>query len=229
MTDANKRLKIGEGKISGYWSIFLAVLSFLAVFCFKFPELLTTPEFRAVYKGEDMEKLLTCVIIASFFFAVLSFALSKKKSYAVIGMVISTLTILLGGFKVKASVVGQSSWHLGLDWLLLDLLLMALIFVPIEMLWPKNKEQTRFSEYLSAHPRLPFSAEWDSQACTPGCNTCLLFWHCFLFLWLQTFFNTGHIAFFIPMFSFGAFTRCTIPQKIWIGLPAAARTLWMLS
>ncbi|HEV7231417.1 MAG TPA: sterol desaturase family protein [Bacteroidia bacterium] len=146
MTDTNKRLKIGEGKISGYWSIFLAVLSFLAVFCFKFPELLTTPEFRAVYKGEDMEKLLTCVIIASFFFAVLSFILSKKKSYAVIGMLISTLTILLGGFQVKASVVGQSSWHLGLDWLLLDLLLMALIFVPIEMLWPKNREQTRFHE-----------------------------------------------------------------------------------
>ncbi|MBC7903332.1 MAG: sterol desaturase family protein, partial [Gemmatimonadaceae bacterium] len=43
------RLKIGEGKISGYVSIFLGLLSFLAVFCFQFPEWLTSPEFREVY------------------------------------------------------------------------------------------------------------------------------------------------------------------------------------
>lgn len=142
----NKRLKIGEGKISGYVSIFLAVLSFLAVFCFKFPELLTTPEFREVYKGEQMEMLLTSVIVASFFFAVLSFLLSNKKVYALIGLLVITTTILLGGFTVEASQVGQSKWHLGLDWLLLDLLLMAIIFVPIEMVWPKNNEQARFHE-----------------------------------------------------------------------------------
>ena len=146
MESSGKRLKIGEGKISGYVSIFLALLSFLAVFCFKFPEILTSPEFREIYKGEDMEVLLTSVIIASFFFAALSFILSKKKVYALIGMLIITITILMGGFTVQASAVGHSKWHLGLDWLLLDLLLMAVIFVPIEMVWPKNKDQSRFHE-----------------------------------------------------------------------------------
>ena len=72
MNSQTKRLKIGEGKISGYVSIFLATLSFFAVFCFKFPETLTTPEFREVYTGEMMEVLLASVIVASFFFAVLS-------------------------------------------------------------------------------------------------------------------------------------------------------------
>ncbi|MBA3681114.1 MAG: sterol desaturase family protein, partial [Bacteroidetes bacterium] len=139
-------LKIGEGKISGYVSIFLALLSFLAVFCFKFPEVLTSPEFRAIYKGEDMEVLLASVIIASLFFAVLSFILSKKKAYALIGILVITTTILIGGFQVEARAVGYSKWHLGLDWLLLDLLLMSIIFIPIEMVWPKNKEQSRFHE-----------------------------------------------------------------------------------
>ena len=146
MTKTSENLKIGEGKISGYVSIFLALLSFLAVFCFKFPEILTSPEFRAVYKGEDMEVLLTSVIIASFFFSVLSFILSKKKVYALIGILIIAVTILMGGFNVEARAVGNSKWHLGLDWLLLDLLLMAIIFIPIEMVWPKNKEQSRFHE-----------------------------------------------------------------------------------
>ncbi len=138
--------KIGEGKISGYVSIFLASLSFLAVFCFKYPRILTSPEFREIYRGEDMALLLSLCIIASLFFAVLSFILSKKKSYSLIGLLIIVSTILIGGFKVEPSVVGESKWYLGLDWLLLDLLLMAIIFVPIEMVWPKRLGQDRFHE-----------------------------------------------------------------------------------
>ncbi|MBC7902298.1 MAG: sterol desaturase family protein, partial [Gemmatimonadaceae bacterium] len=140
------RLKIGEGKISGYVSIFLGLLSFLAVFCFQFPEWLTSPEFREVYTGESMAILLTSTIIASFFFAVLSFMLSKQKKYALIGMVISVLAIVVGGLGVQGRAVQSTSWHLGLDWLLLDLLLMAIIFIPIELVFPKNREQTKFHD-----------------------------------------------------------------------------------
>lgn len=142
----SKSLIIGEGKISGYVSIFLAILSFLAVFCFKYPKIFTSPQFREVYTGEQMKTLLVGTIIASFFFAVLSFILSKKKSLALIGILIVVATIFIGGFKVQPSIVGESKWYLGLDWLLLDLLLMAIIFVPIEMVWPKNLEQARFHE-----------------------------------------------------------------------------------
>ena len=139
-----QRFKIGEGKISGTVSIFLAVLSFLAVFCFKFPELLTSPEFRNIYTGQSMKTLLLVTIIASFFFALLSFILSKKKTWALYGLLINTAAIVLGGFAVHGSSVDKTSWYLGLDWLLLDLLLMAVIFVPIEMIWPKNDKQPRF-------------------------------------------------------------------------------------
>src|SRR6478735_4506648 len=146
MSQTNQRFKFGEGKISGYISIFLALLSFLAVFCFKFPEIFTSPEFREVYTGESMTILLIATIIASFFFAVLSFMLSHKKSWALTGLLISTVTIVIGGFSVQGRSVEKTSWYLGLDWLLLDLLLMAVIFVPIEMVWPKNKQQSKFHE-----------------------------------------------------------------------------------
>ncbi|MEJ7587964.1 MAG: sterol desaturase family protein [Ferruginibacter sp.] len=140
------RLKIGEGKISGYSSIFLGLLSFFGVICFKYPEWLTTPEFREVYTGESMKLLLTSAIIASFFFAVLSFILSSKKKLALIGILICTASIIIGGFDVQGRSVEKTGWHLGLDWLLLDLLLMAVIFVPIEMVMPKKKDQSRFHE-----------------------------------------------------------------------------------
>lgn len=142
----NKRLVIGEGIISGYISIFLSILSFLAIFCFRFPEILTSPQFREVYTAGSMQTLLTATIIASFFFALLSFILSKKKKWALIGLVICTITIVMGGFTVQGRAVEKTSWHLGLDWLLLDLLLMAAIFVPIELVFPKNKQQPKFHE-----------------------------------------------------------------------------------
>lgn len=136
----------GEGRISGYSAIFLSLLSLFGVLCFQFPELLTSPEFRAIYTGESMRALLMCVIIASFFFAVLSFLLSKKKTWAFIAIGISLVSILLGGFSVQGRAVEKTSWHLGLDWLLLDLLLMVVIFVPLEYILPKNTEQNKFHE-----------------------------------------------------------------------------------
>ncbi|HEX8326702.1 MAG TPA: sterol desaturase family protein [Hymenobacter sp.] len=139
-----QRLQIGEGYISGNISIFLAMLAQGAVLCFHYPEYLTTPEFREVYTGESMKVLLMGVIVASFFFATLSFLLSHRKKRAVIGIVISALAVTGGGFDVQARAVEQTQWHLGLDWLLLDLLLLAVIFVPIEMAFPKNKQQSRF-------------------------------------------------------------------------------------
>lgn len=146
MTTKNTGFKFGEGKISGYVSIFLGCLSLLGVVCFKYPEQLTTPEFREVYTGESMKILLTSVIIASFFFAALSFILSRQKKWALIGILICTASIIIGGFSVQGRAVEKTGWHLGLDWLLLDLLLMAFIFVPIEMVMPKNKDQSRFHE-----------------------------------------------------------------------------------
>lgn len=143
---AQQRFVLGEGKISGYVSIFLGLLSLGGILCFRFPEWLTSPEFREVYTGESMVILLIATIIASFFFALLSFLLSKTKRWALIGLVICTLSIFLGGFNVEGRSVEKTSWHLGLDWLLLDLLLMAVIFVPIEMVFPKNSKQTKFHE-----------------------------------------------------------------------------------
>jgi sterol desaturase/sphingolipid hydroxylase (fatty acid hydroxylase superfamily) len=139
-------VKVGEGRISGYIAVFLGVLSFLAVLCFKYPEWLTTPEFREVYTGESMKMLLTAVIIASFFFSVVSFMLSQQKKWALYGILICTATIVLGGFDVEPSSVTSKSVHLGLDWLLLDLFLMAVIFIPIEMVFPKRPDQSKFHD-----------------------------------------------------------------------------------
>jgi hypothetical protein len=127
-----KSFAIGKGKVSGYASIFLSCLALFAVFCFKYAEWLTTPQFREIYTGAAMKKVMLSVMILSFLFAVISFMLSQKKHWALYSVLISTCTIVLGGFQVQGRDVGDTKYHLGLDWLLLDLLSMAVIFVPIK-------------------------------------------------------------------------------------------------
>ena len=56
--DSRSRLKIGEGYISGYISIFLALISFGGVLCFLFPEIFTTPEETAFnIKSEKVHEI----------------------------------------------------------------------------------------------------------------------------------------------------------------------------
>ncbi|HEY4325678.1 MAG TPA: sterol desaturase family protein [Mucilaginibacter sp.] len=141
-----ERLKVGEGKISGYLSIFLATSVLLGIFCFLYPEQLTTPEFREIYTKESMQALMAIGLIVSFFFALLSIILSKKIKWALPGVTIAGVAILMGAFSVKGRAVEKTSWHLGLDWMLLDLLLMTIIFIPLELFFPKNKSQTKFHE-----------------------------------------------------------------------------------
>ncbi len=143
---ANARLVVGEGKISGYISIFLSTLSLLGIFCFRYPEQLTTPEFRNIYTKESMEVLMAVVTITSFFFALLSIILSKKIKLGFLGSAIAGIAILLGAFTVQGRSVDKSDWYFGLDWMLLDLLLMTIIFIPLELFFPKNNKQTKFHE-----------------------------------------------------------------------------------
>jgi lathosterol oxidase len=146
MKDQIKRMRVGEGRISGAISIFLGSLSLVGILCFKFPEQLTTPEFREVYTAEIVENLMLGGIIATFLFALISILLNKNKQNAVIGTCLGVLAIVFGGITAEGRAVQDISWSIGLDWLILDLLIMALLFVPIELAFPKNKRQSKFHE-----------------------------------------------------------------------------------
>jgi len=146
MTTPNKRLKIGQGQISGYISIFLATSTLLGILCFRYPERLTTPEFREVYTKESMQVLMAAAIIASFFFALISLLLSKKLKWAITGAGIAAVAILLGALSVKGRSVEKVSWHIGLDWMLLDLLLMTVNLYRWNYFFRKTNHKQNFTK-----------------------------------------------------------------------------------
>ncbi len=140
----NINLKFGEGRISGVVSIFLGVLSILAVLCFHFPEYLTTPELRAAYPVDILRDVLRIGMILGYVFGGLSVFLSRSKRLGLLGIAATLIAQWLGGANVYVDDFEAPAVSFGFDWLVLALLANTLIFVFIERVWPHNREQKTF-------------------------------------------------------------------------------------
>ncbi len=134
----------GQGKVSGYLGFFFASLCLAGVLCFRFPEYLTSPELRAVYQVSFMRTLLAFFLCVAFGLSVVSFFLAKKKILSLISMLLVLISVLLGGSQVPVPETVKSSPAFGLDWFVLDLLVLTLVFVPLERLLARLPEQRVF-------------------------------------------------------------------------------------
>ena len=133
---------MGTGWWSGVLSVFLGFLSFGAVLCLHFPQLLTVPQFRSHYPVHAIRTLIECLIVGAAAFGILSSILRKKKVLALTGLLLALTAA--GGSSVQINKTLHDGPAIGLDWFLLDLLLTAVIFVPLERLWPLHQEQGTF-------------------------------------------------------------------------------------
>ena len=134
----------GTGWWSGILSAFFGFLSFGAVLCLHFPQLLTSPELRAHYPMHVMRMLIQWLIIGAILFGIISSIIRKKKTLAFTGLLLATAAAALGGSSVQINENLHNGPAIGLDWFLLDMFLMALIYVPMERLWPQCPAQGTF-------------------------------------------------------------------------------------
>lgn len=138
---AHRSFRFGEGKISAALALSLGVLSLLAALCFKFPELLTTPELRAGYNLDLLRTTLKYGMIAALLFSGLTFAIGRYRRWAGLGALAAVAALALGGPNTQAVATGGIGVSLGLDWLVLALLVSAILFVFLEKVFPKYKDQ----------------------------------------------------------------------------------------
>src|SRR5271163_1903659 len=134
----------GTGWWSGILSAFLGFLSFGGVLCLHFPQLLSSPELRPHYPMRTLRVLIQCLIVTAILFGVFSAIKRKKKILALSGMLLAIAATAWGGASVQINDNLHNGPAIGLDWFLLDLLLMALIYVPLERLWPQYPQQGTF-------------------------------------------------------------------------------------
>jgi lathosterol oxidase len=137
--DAGVEFRLGDGRLSGALGMALGALSLLAVLCFRFPELLTTPELRAVYPMGLVRGALFGALVCALAAGALAVLLGRR-ALGLAGLVLAGAAIALGGAWVETGPVAASS-HAGLDWFVLDLLVLALVFVPLERAFARVREQ----------------------------------------------------------------------------------------
>ena len=107
---AEPEFRFGEGKISGVLSVVLAALALGAVLCLLFPSALTTPEVREVLPMNLVRWIIQFTLASAFVLGVLSVVLSKRKTFGIVGVMLSVIGTLLGGSKslsLRASLTGS--------------------------------------------------------------------------------------------------------------------------
>lgn len=144
LTESHGALRPGKGLISGVIALSLAILCFLGVLAFHFPEYLTTPQLRKSYDVDVLRQVMYWAMVIAGGIAVVNIVFGRARWLAAGAFSLVALTALLGGHKVPVNDFADNTPYIGLDWFILDLLGSSLIFIFVEKLFPLRKKQPVF-------------------------------------------------------------------------------------
>lgn len=144
LTESHGELKTGHGLVSGVIAFTLAILCFLGVLAFHFPEYLTTPQLRKSYDVAVLRQVMYWAMVVAGGISLFNIVFRRARWLAFGAFVLIGLTLALGGHKVPVNDFPDDTPYIGLDWFILDLLGSTLIFVFIEKLFAHRKDQPVF-------------------------------------------------------------------------------------
>jgi sterol desaturase/sphingolipid hydroxylase (fatty acid hydroxylase superfamily) len=136
--------RLGSGWVSGVSSVFFGMLGLGGALCLHYPALLTLPDARTHYPMAIIRLLIQGVIAAGLVLGAISAIMRQRKVLALTGVALGLAAALLGGGSTPLPEDVTSKVGLGFDWFLLDLLVMTIVFVPLERLWPRHPLQGTF-------------------------------------------------------------------------------------
>ncbi|MEQ1594176.1 MAG: sterol desaturase family protein [Casimicrobium sp.] len=144
LTESHGALKPGHGLVSGVIALSLAILCFLGVLAFHFPEYLTTPQLRKSYNVDVIRIIMLAALAISGGISLVNVIFGRARWLSAFAFLLVALTLLLGGHKVPVNDFADNTPYIGLDWFILDLLGSSLIFIFIEKLFAHRKDQPVF-------------------------------------------------------------------------------------
>ena len=127
---------VGSGWISGVIGVFLGATAVGAVLVLHYPDLLSSADLRSHYSMPVMRALIKLTIGVAFLASCLNVLLRPRRVLGFTGIVLTFAAVLLGGADVEIRGDFDRRLYFGLDWFLLNLLVFALVFVPLERVFP---------------------------------------------------------------------------------------------
>jgi sterol desaturase/sphingolipid hydroxylase (fatty acid hydroxylase superfamily) len=131
-------LRIGVGKRAGLTAGVLGMLCVLAELCFLLPDWLVTKDALPLYVAHVgvFRAILEASILATFALGAAGVALARPNRRGLLGIALGCVALLMGGSRAQPLDLGApGDPSLGLDYFVLELLVLALVFVPVEGLF----------------------------------------------------------------------------------------------
>jgi len=131
----------GSGKASGVLAVFCGWLSLGAVVALHFPQYFATPGARAAYPMGLIRTLIDVVLLAGLVSGAVAVVLSTRKSRGLLGLLLVSLALLLGGSRVPVPAALPTTPFIALDNFLLSLFVLAVLFVPLERVFRRVEQR----------------------------------------------------------------------------------------
>lgn len=137
-------VRVRIGKRAGLSSGLIGMLCVLGELCFLIPELLVTKDARPMYVAYSglFRGLLQTSIFAAIASGALGVAFSRPNRRALLGIALGVIALLMGGAEAEPlDVKAPRGFSVGLDYFVLELLVLGLVFIPIEALFPLREQK----------------------------------------------------------------------------------------
>jgi sterol desaturase/sphingolipid hydroxylase (fatty acid hydroxylase superfamily) len=131
----------GSGWLSGSIALLAGVTALLMVIVLRNPSITSMPDLAPIHELLFFKPVLYFVLISGYVLAVLSLILRNDKTLGGAAMVVVLLASLIGSLPNHQDISLHGVFF-GLDFFVLNVLFTGVLFVPLERLSPRKKDQT---------------------------------------------------------------------------------------
>ena len=135
----------GSGWISGSIGLLAGIVGFVMVLILRNPQLTSVPQLAAVHQGWLFKPVLYFVLISGFVLAALSLVLRRDKTLGGAAMVATLLATMIGSLATEHHIKVEGIFF-GLDFFVLNVLFTGLLFIPVERIFARYKDQSVFRD-----------------------------------------------------------------------------------
>jgi len=215
---------LGSGWLSGALALLASIAGLLVVLLRWYPETFSYPQIAFIQDSGIVTAFLRFTLLAGYALSLISLILSSRKTLGWTALALSVVASLMATAQPQYASDAPQSLYFGLDYFIINVLIVGFLFVPLERFFPARAEQT------------VFRAEWQEDMFYYLVSSMMVQVLGFITLAPSNYVNAqiplDDIRIYIVELPFwlqviiimGAFTPFTTRRKRWTGLQVPACT-----
>ena len=136
--------RFGSGWIAGVLALVFALGALALVLMVRQTALFSTPELAALRESALFRPALLVVLVIAFLLSVLSLTLRDKKTLGGIAVAITLIASFWASMPAVGDLTGGRNVYFGLDFFILNVIFGGILFVPLERMFARLKDQPVF-------------------------------------------------------------------------------------